>query len=180
MQSQNEFYLQPDLLESFTGRSVTLNPGKRRWTTTWTGMNPHCNWDDIFGVKSTFNFVTCSVARMHYHSVGLQPLCNQSSNMAWITCIKHKYCPKVSGNSTWIFLRVHPIIHEYSNSSTLFWHKHAITKWISSATRFARKLHWKECNPKPWQKRWTTTWTGMNPHCNWDDIFGVKSTSNFF
>ena len=39
-----------------TSPTVTLNPGKRRWNTTWTWMNPQCNWDDILGVESTSNF----------------------------------------------------------------------------------------------------------------------------
>ena len=56
------FILQPNSL--FTRhlhwtRGVTLNPCKRRWTTTWTWMNPDCNWDDLFRVKSTSNFLQC-------------------------------------------------------------------------------------------------------------------------
>ena len=40
---------------------VTRNPCKRRWTTTWTWMNPDCNWDDLFRVKSTSNFLQCRI-----------------------------------------------------------------------------------------------------------------------
>ena len=43
------------------------------------------------------------------------------------TCVKvHEYCPKVSLYCAWIFqrIRVHLIVHEYSPSSTPFWHKY--------------------------------------------------------
>ena len=49
------------------------------------------------------------------------------------------------------------------------------TRMNPSNSLFPRNLHWKGCNLNLW---WDTTWTRMNPHCNWDDFFGVKSTSN--
>ena len=59
MQSQNEFHLQSNSL--FTRnphwtRGVTLNSCKTGWATTWTWMNPDCNWNDLFMVKSSSNF----------------------------------------------------------------------------------------------------------------------------
>ena len=62
MQSQNEFHLQTNSLFARNlhwTRGVTLNPGKRRWATAWIWMNPDCNWDDLFWVKSTSNFLQC-------------------------------------------------------------------------------------------------------------------------
>ena len=53
---QNEFHLQPNSCFARNlrwTRGVTLNPGKRRWDNAWTW---DCNWDELFGVKSTSNF----------------------------------------------------------------------------------------------------------------------------
>ena len=64
MQSQNEFHWQTNSLfarDLHWTSGVTLNPGKRRWVTAWIWMNPDCNWDDYFWVKSTSNFLQCSV-----------------------------------------------------------------------------------------------------------------------
>ena len=67
MQSQNEFHLQPNSLFARTlhwTRGVTLNPCKRRWTTTWTWMNPDCNCD-LVEPKAI-----ATIARLSY--IGLQ------------------------------------------------------------------------------------------------------------
>ena len=67
MQSQNEFHLQTNSLFARNldwTSGVTLNPGKRRLVTSWMWMNPDCNWDDLFWVKSTFPLFTVYIV---YH-----------------------------------------------------------------------------------------------------------------
>ena len=115
-------------------------------------------------------YLSCRIyATSHfYHSVGLQRLCTQSSK--WYECL-HKTAQRLANNA-WIFFRVNPTIHEYSESSTPFWHKHAITKWISTNSLFARNLHWtRGVTLNPGKRRWATAWIWMNPDCNWDDLF---------
>ena len=65
--------------------------------------------------------------------------------------------------------RVHPIVHEYIRVPPPFWQKYAITKmnFICNLIHvLLGSLTGKRCNPKPWQKRWVTALTQMNPEYN--------------
>ena len=78
--------------------------------------------------------------------------------------------------------RVHPIIHEYRQSSSPFWHKHAVTKWISFAIQFMHCLLETFSGKSAvalnhGKRRWATAWTQMNPDSNWDDMLNQLTRS---
>ena len=55
MQSQNKFHFATQihcLLDIFNGKGRNIKPlQKESWTTTWTWMNPDCNWDTFLGLN---------------------------------------------------------------------------------------------------------------------------------
>ena len=115
------------------------------------------HWKKLAVNLTQMGYLICRIytTSYFYHSVGLQPLYSKFQYGMNI-CIKaHKYSPKYS-----ILFRVHPIIHEYSESYTLFWDKNAITNQfrLQPNSMFARNLHWTRGETlNLCKRRWTTT-----------------------